>query len=86
MAAEAVSLQSWKAPYIASQAVIMDLVEIYFEIVYPIFPLFHRPTYIRKVCSPQHLLITLLRKFYRSPEATTMQIKVFSVLLWLSVH
>ena len=27
----------------------MDLVEIYFEIVYPIFPLFHRPTFLRKV-------------------------------------
>jgi len=25
----------WRAPYIASQAVIMDLVEIYFEVVYP---------------------------------------------------
>lgn len=29
----------------------MTLVELYFEIVYPIFPLFHRPTYIRKVSS-----------------------------------
>ena len=27
----------------------MSLVELYFEIVYPIFPLFHRPTYFRKV-------------------------------------
>ena len=25
----------WRAPHIASQAVIMDLVEIYFEVVYP---------------------------------------------------
>jgi hypothetical protein len=29
------SLAEWRAPYIASQAVIMDLVEIYFEVVYP---------------------------------------------------
>lgn len=43
------SSQLWRAPTIASQAVVMSLVEIYFEIVYPIFPLFHRPTYIRKV-------------------------------------
>ena len=40
---------SWKAPQLATQAVIMDLVEIYFEIVYPIFPLFHRPTFLRKI-------------------------------------
>ncbi|KAL6245479.1 hypothetical protein RBB50_007478 [Rhinocladiella similis] len=43
------SSQSWKAPTLASQAVVMSLVEVYFEIVYPIFPLFHRPTYIRKI-------------------------------------
>ncbi len=49
IAAEVSSSQPWEAPYVASQAVVMDLVEIYFEIVYPIFPLFHRPTYIRKV-------------------------------------
>jgi hypothetical protein len=41
--------QLWTAPVIASQAVVMSLCEVYFEIVYPIFPLFHRPTYIRKV-------------------------------------
>jgi len=34
---------------IASQAVVMSLVEVYFEIVYLIFPLFHKSTYIRKV-------------------------------------
>ncbi|KAI1611240.1 hypothetical protein EDD37DRAFT_443571 [Exophiala viscosa] len=43
------SSQSWRAPMIATQAVVMSLVEVYFEIVYPIFPLFHRPTYIRKI-------------------------------------
>jgi Fungal Zn(2)-Cys(6) binuclear cluster domain len=25
----------WRAPYIASQALIMDLVEVYFEVIYP---------------------------------------------------
>ena len=39
----------WRAPTIASQATIMDLVELYFEIVYPIFPLFHQPSFIRSV-------------------------------------
>jgi hypothetical protein len=29
------SSAEWRAPYVASQAVIMDLVEIYFEVVYP---------------------------------------------------
>jgi hypothetical protein len=55
--ADSISPQPWKCPYVASQAVVMDLVEIYFEIVYPIFPLFHRPTYIRKVRSKCGLCI-----------------------------
>ena len=29
------SSAEWRAPYVTSQAVIMDLVEIYFEVVYP---------------------------------------------------
>ncbi|OAR03146.1 hypothetical protein LLEC1_05586 [Akanthomyces lecanii] len=39
----------WRAPAFASQAVVMDLVEIYFEIVYPIFPFFHRPSFSRRI-------------------------------------
>lgn len=39
----------WVAPYVASQATIVDLVEVYFEVVYPIFPLFHRPSFLRKI-------------------------------------
>ena len=39
----------WRAPHIASQATVMDLVELYFEIVYPIFPLYHQPSFIRSV-------------------------------------
>ncbi|KAI0113567.1 hypothetical protein GGR51DRAFT_18400 [Nemania sp. FL0031] len=36
-------------PTIAPQAIVVDLVELYFEIVYPIFPLFHRPSLVRRV-------------------------------------
>jgi hypothetical protein len=39
----------WHAPHIATQAVIMDLTELYFEIVYPIFPFFHQPSFIRRI-------------------------------------
>lgn len=39
----------WKAPQAASQATIVDLVEVYFEVVYPIFPLFHRPSFTRRI-------------------------------------
>lgn len=44
----------WKAPCVASQASIMDLVEIYFEVVYPIFPFFHRPTFVRRVSRAEY--------------------------------
>ncbi|KAI0183473.1 hypothetical protein EV127DRAFT_457483 [Xylaria flabelliformis] len=30
-------------------ATIVDFVELYFEIIYPIFPLFHRPSFVRRV-------------------------------------
>lgn len=39
----------WKAPLIATQATIVDLVDIYFEIVYPIFPFFHKPSFTRRI-------------------------------------
>ncbi|KAI0439416.1 fungal-specific transcription factor domain-containing protein [Xylaria telfairii] len=41
--------QPWISPSIISQATIVDCVELYFEIVYPIFPLFHRPSFVRRV-------------------------------------
>lgn len=44
----------WKAPHIASQASIMDLIEIYFEVVYPIFPFFHQPTFVRRVSRAEY--------------------------------
>jgi len=31
------------------QAIVMDLTEIYFEVVYPVFPYFHRATLLRRV-------------------------------------
>lgn len=52
--AELCAPPEWKAPKIASQAVIMDLVEIYFEIVYPTFPFFHRPTFLRRIARGEY--------------------------------
>lgn len=40
---------TWTPPPVASQAVVVDLIDVYFEVVYPIFPLFHRPTFLRKI-------------------------------------
>ena len=46
--------EPWTPPPIASQAIIVDLVELYFEIVYPIFPLFHRPSFVRRVSRAEY--------------------------------
>lgn len=51
---EAHSPTSWQASAIASQALIMDLVEVYFEVVYPIFPFFHQPTVTRRVARGEY--------------------------------
>lgn len=40
---------TWKAPGHYRHANIIDLVELFFEIVYPIFPLFHQPSFIRRI-------------------------------------
>lgn len=40
---------AWAAPFVAHQAVIVDLIDIYFEIVYPIFPFFHQPSFTRRI-------------------------------------
>ncbi|KAK2600150.1 hypothetical protein QQS21_005095 [Conoideocrella luteorostrata] len=40
---------AWVAPFIASQGVIVDLVELYFEIIYPIFPFFHQQSFTRRI-------------------------------------
>jgi hypothetical protein len=36
------------------QALVMDLTEIYFEVVYPVFPYFHRATLLRKVARGEY--------------------------------
>lgn len=46
--------QQWTAPFVASQTVVMSLAEVYFEVVYPIFPIFHQPTYLRKISHGEH--------------------------------
>lgn len=39
----------WRAPQVASQATIVDLIEVYIDVVYPMFPLFHRPSFLRRI-------------------------------------
>jgi hypothetical protein len=39
----------WQAPRIASQATVVDLVDLYFEVVYPIFPFFHQTSFVRRI-------------------------------------
>ncbi|KAJ6102459.1 hypothetical protein N7486_004886 [Penicillium sp. IBT 16267x] len=46
---------SWKAFAIACDRQIRNLAQVYFEIVYPIFPLFHMPSFIEQINSKQHL-------------------------------
>ncbi|OGE53229.1 hypothetical protein PENARI_c008G10978 [Penicillium arizonense] len=46
---------SWKAFAIACDRQVRNLVQVYFEIVYPIFPLFHMPSFIEQVNSKKHL-------------------------------
>jgi hypothetical protein len=48
------SSTAWRAPYIVSQATVVDLVELYFEIVYPIFPFFHQPSFTRKISRAEY--------------------------------
>ncbi|KAJ5405338.1 hypothetical protein N7465_006622 [Penicillium sp. CMV-2018d] len=46
---------SWNAFAIASDRQIRNLVQVYFEIVYPIFPLFHKQSFIERVNNQEHL-------------------------------
>ncbi|KAJ5183909.1 hypothetical protein N7492_001525 [Penicillium capsulatum] len=46
---------SWKAFAIACDRQIKNLVQVYFEIVYPIFPLFHMPSFVEQVNNKEHL-------------------------------
>lgn len=43
------SQMAWQPDVVATQAVIMDLAEVYFDIVGPVFPFFHRPSLLRRV-------------------------------------
>lgn len=53
--ASSIPWQEWRAPNIAPHSVIVDLVEIYFEIVYPIYPFFHRATLRRDIARSAYL-------------------------------
>ncbi|KAJ5742192.1 hypothetical protein N7533_011601 [Penicillium manginii] len=46
---------SWKAFAIACDRQIKSLVQVYLETVYPIFPLFHMPSFIERINSKEHL-------------------------------
>ncbi|CAK44910.1 transcriptional regulator family: Fungal Specific TF [Aspergillus niger] len=48
-------LTPWKALAIACHSVVLDLAQVYFEIVYPIFPLFHPPSFLRALRNEKHL-------------------------------
>lgn len=58
---------AWRAPYIVSQATVVDLVDLYFEIVYPIFPFFHQPSFTRKISRQEY-------NFNKPLFATTMAV------------
>ncbi|KAL4810618.1 hypothetical protein BDV18DRAFT_155231 [Aspergillus unguis] len=49
------SLNPWKAFATACQDTIRDLAQVYFEIVYPIFPLFHWPSFSRAIDNMEYL-------------------------------
>ncbi|OJI88352.1 hypothetical protein ASPTUDRAFT_50281 [Aspergillus tubingensis CBS 134.48] len=48
-------LTPWKALAIACHSVVQELAHVYFEIVYPIFPLFHPPSFLRVLRDEKHL-------------------------------
>lgn len=57
------SPKEWSPPMLVEQAIVVDLTEIYFEVVYPVFPLYHRPTLSRRVARGEYLRD---RAFYAS--------------------
>lgn len=44
----------WAPRVIHNQALVTDLTDVFFEVIYPIFPLFHRPTLLRRVSRGEH--------------------------------
>lgn len=51
---EGEQLKKWPA-ILCTQAQVMDLTEIYFEVVFPVFPVFHRPTLRRRISRGEHM-------------------------------
>lgn len=49
------SQDKWSPSLIINQALVFDLVEVYLEVVYPIFPLFHPPALQRRVSRGEHM-------------------------------
>ncbi|KAF2165643.1 hypothetical protein M409DRAFT_67036 [Zasmidium cellare ATCC 36951] len=49
------SASHWTPQLAINQALVMDLTEIFFEVVYPVFPLFHRPSLVHRVSRGEHL-------------------------------
>ncbi|KAI0860910.1 hypothetical protein F4860DRAFT_503769 [Xylaria cubensis] len=47
--------EPWTSRYISSQATIVDFVELYFEISNPIFLLFHRPSFVKRVLRGEYM-------------------------------
>lgn len=45
----------WTPKLAITQALVTDLTEIFFEVVYPVFPLFHRASLTRRVSRGEHL-------------------------------
>jgi len=55
-AESATAQQEWLSPLLQDcEPLILDLVNIFFEIVFPVFPLFSRPVLLQKVASREHL-------------------------------
>lgn len=53
--AHSTSTTEWKPPQVAAHAIIAELVEVYFEIIYPIFPFFHKPAFTQTIANGEYL-------------------------------
>lgn len=65
-ATHASTQQEWAPRIRHSQALITDLTDVFFEVIYPVFPIFHRPTLLRRVSRGEH---TIDRAFYAAVAA-----------------
>lgn len=55
-APSAIEDQEWLSPLMQDcEHLILDLVNIFFEVIFPIFPLFHKPRLLHRVASGEHL-------------------------------